>query len=274
MKEPSVKNFYLLPRGVLPPNPADLLMSRKMHEVLNELRNTFDFVLIDSPPAIAVSDAAVISAFCDGVLLVFHGQRTTAQAARQAVERLDSINATLLGVILNGVDIRNPDYVDYRSYYPSYYESMQKELKTKQRPDDSWAFNGAKDEEIIGSVEDLDLLMRDLGFHKHKTEQRPTPRQGNNEATTPSGIVPPPFLNRMATELSESVPNASTTVSSRVSALGESMKSFPMARIWELTQLVGEQIPESRPRMLFLRTMAHQIRALYTQERAGDSSTL
>jgi len=274
MKETSVKNFYLLPRGVLPPNPADLLMSRKMQEVLNELRNTFDFVLIDSPPAIAVSDAAVISAFCDGVLLVFHGQRTTAQAARQAVERLDSINATLLGVILNGVDIRNPDYVDYRSYYPSYYESMQKELKTKQRPDDSWAFNGAKDEEIIGSVEDLDLLMRDLGFHKHKTEQRPTPRQGNNEATTPSGIVPPPFLNRMATELSESVPNASTTVSSRVSALGESMKSFPVARIWELTQLVGEQIPESRPRMRFLRTMAHQIRALPTQERAGDSSTL
>ena len=274
MKETSVKNFYLLPRGVLPPNPADLLMSRKMQEVLNELRNTFDFVLIDSPPAIAVSDAAVISAFCDGVLLVFHGQRTTAQAARQAVERLDSISATLLGVILNGVDIRNPDYVDYRSYYPSYYESMQKELKTKQRPDDSWAFNGAKDEEIIGSVEDLDLLMRDLGFHKHKTEQRPTPRQGNNEATSPSGIVPPPFLNRMATELSESVPNASTTVSSRVSALGESMKSFPVARIWELTQLVGEQIPESRPRMRFLRTMAHQIRALPTQERAGDSSTL
>ena len=166
MKETSVKNFYLLPRGVLPPNPADLLMSRKMQEVLNELRNTFDFVLIDSPPAIAVSDAAIISAFCDGVLLVFHGQRTTAQAARQAVERLDSINATLLGVILNGVDMRNPDYVDYRSYYPSYYESMQEEIEEdEQRPDESWAFNGAKDDEMIGGVEDLDRLMRDLGFH-------------------------------------------------------------------------------------------------------------
>ena len=263
MRETSVKNFYLLPRGVLPPNPADLLMSRKMQEVLNELRNTFDFVLIDSPPAIAVSDAAVISAFCDGVLLVFHGQRTTAQAARQAVERLDSINATLLGVILNGVDMRNPDYVDYRSYYPSYYESMQEELKTKSRSDESWAFNSAKDEEIIGGVDDLDGLMRDLGFHKQKGENGNETNHARNGSNAPSGIVPRPFLNRMATELSESAgSNASATVASQVAALGESMNSFPMARIWELTQLVGEQIPESRPRMRFLRTMAHEIRAL------------
>jgi capsular exopolysaccharide synthesis family protein len=263
MRETSVKNFYLLPRGVLPPNPADLLMSRKMQEVLNELRNTFDFVLIDSPPAIAVSDAAVISAFCDGVLLVFHGQRTTAQAARQAVERLDSINATLLGVILNGVDMRNPDYVDYRSYYPSYYESMQEELKTRSRSNESWAFNRAKDEETIGGVEDLDGLMRDLGFHKQNGPQGAEAKHGSNGSNAPSGIVPRPFLNRMATELSESAgSNASATIASQVAALGESMNSFPMARIWELTQRVGEQIPESRPRMRFLRTMAHEIRAL------------
>ena len=261
MKETSVKNFYLLPRGVLPPNPADLLMSRKMQEVLNELRNTFDFVLIDSPPAIAVSDAAVISAFCDGVLLVFHGQKTTAQAARQAVERLDSINATLLGVILNGVDMRNPDYADYRSYYPSYYESMQEELKKKPHSDENWVFSGAKDEEIIGGVEDLDGLMRDLGFHKHNGG--PAAEHGSNGSSVPSGVVPRPFLNRMATELGESMgSDASATVAGQVAALGESMGSFPMARIWELTQLVGEQIPESRPRMRFLRTMAHEIRAL------------
>jgi Mrp family chromosome partitioning ATPase len=63
LKETGVGNFYVLPRGVLPPNPADLLMSRKMQDVLKDLRNSFDFVLIDSPPAIAVSDAAVLSAF-------------------------------------------------------------------------------------------------------------------------------------------------------------------------------------------------------------------
>jgi capsular exopolysaccharide synthesis family protein len=258
LRETSVKNFYLLPRGALPPNPADLLMSRKMQEVLNELHNTFDFVLIDSPPAIAVSDAAVISAFCDGVLLVFHGQRTSAQAARQAVERLDSINATLLGVILNGVDIRNPDYIDYRSYYPTYYASMQEEMKTnRERPDESFA-ERAKDDEAIGGAEDLDRLMRELGYHK--TAHAPN---GGDASMTPRGAVPRPFLNRMATELTESLgTNAFAKLAAQVSALGESLDSFPMARIWELTQIVSEQISERRRRVQFLRTMAREIRAL------------
>jgi polysaccharide biosynthesis transport protein len=266
MKETSIKNFYLLPRGVLPPNPADLLMSRKMQEVLNDLRNSFDFVLIDSPPAIAVSDAAVVSAFCDGVLMVFHGQRTTAQAARQAVERLDSINATLLGVVLNGVDIRNPDYVDYRSYYPTYYASVQEELQgngNRHRTEDSWAFSGVKDDEFIGKVEDLDHLMGDLGFRQHREEgSAPSSRRGNGGGA-PSGVVPRPFLDRMAAELSDPLgPESSGIVNDRVMALGESMETFPMARIWELTQLVSHEIAEREHRVRFLRRMSQEIRAL------------
>jgi capsular exopolysaccharide synthesis family protein len=119
IQETSVKDFYLLPRGALPPNPADLLMSQKMRDMLEELRDAFDFIVIDSPPVIAVSDPAVLSATCDGVVLVFNGQKTTTPSARRALERLDKIGARILGVILNGIDIRDPDYVDYRSYYPS-----------------------------------------------------------------------------------------------------------------------------------------------------------
>ena len=163
IKETAVRNFYVLPRGVLPPNPADLLMSQKMREVVDELRQSFDFVLIDSPPAIAVSDAAVVSALCDGVLLVFQGKKTTAQAARQAVERLDTIGATLLGVILNGVDIQDPDYADYRSYYPSYYASMQAETNSKSNGSDG----------VIQSVEDVDRVMEGVGFHGVNTEAVP-----------------------------------------------------------------------------------------------------
>jgi Mrp family chromosome partitioning ATPase len=64
---------------------------------------------------------------CDGVLLVFNSHKTTTTAGRKAVERLESVGAPIVGVILNGVDIRNPDYADYRSYYPSYYASVQEE---------------------------------------------------------------------------------------------------------------------------------------------------
>ena len=231
--------------------------------VLNELRNTFDFVLVDSPPAIAVSDAAVVSAFCDGVLLVLHGQKTTTQSARQAVERLDSIRATLLGVILNGVDIRNPDYVDYRSYYPSYYESMQEEMKESRRQENhnGWEFHDAKDGgEVIGSVEDLDRVMEDLGFQQA--------RAGNGEAKVflgkkAHGLVPRPFFDRMAHELGDTAAgDPAITVSRQVSALGESMDAFPKARIWELSQKVGEKIDAPDRRERFLHAMAKEIRAL------------
>ena len=258
--ETAMGNFYILPRGVLPPNPADLLMSHKMQQIVNELRNSFDFVLIDSPPAIAVSDAAVISSLCDGVLMVFHGQKTTVQAARRAVERLDSINATLLGVILNGVDIRNPDYVDYRSYYPTYYASMQEELQnSKARPVEDWA-SRAKDDDLISDVDELDRVMDDLGFHRGKGDG--AAHEGNGSKTV-RGVVPHPFFDRMAARLSEAVgPTASATVANQVAALRESMDAFPMSRIWELAQRVSHEIVDGPRKERFLRAMSQEIRAL------------
>lgn len=120
IQETAIKGFSLLPRGALPPNPADLLMSQRMRDILNELRTLFDFIVVDSPPIIAVSDAAVLSAISDGVVLVFNGEKTTTPSARRSLEHLDKVGARILGVILNGIDIRDPEYVDYRSYYPTY----------------------------------------------------------------------------------------------------------------------------------------------------------
>ncbi|MGH7797818.1 MAG: GumC family protein [Candidatus Binatia bacterium] len=254
--ETAIGNFYLLPRGVLPPNPADLLMSHKMQQVVNELRNSFDFVLIDSPPAIAVSDAAVISALCDGVLMVFHGQKTTVQAARRAVERLDSISATLLGVILNGVDIRNPDYVDYRSYYPTYYASMQEELQNKQRGGGEWAYH-VEDDDVISRVDDLDQVMENLGFHHASGTHK------GNGSKAATGVVPRQFFDRMAAKLSESQgPVAPATIAYQVAALRESMDAFPMARVWELAQRVSQEIIERPRKERFLQAMSQEIRTL------------
>ena len=254
LRQTSVKNFFVLPRGGLPPNPADLLMSRKMQEILNELRNSFDFVLIDSPPAIAVSDAAVLSAFCDGVLFVFHGQKTTAQAARQAVERMDGVNATLLGVILNGVDIRNPDYVDYRSYYPTYYASMQEELRNnRQSAGEIWDSGDMDGDDVIGTAEDLDRVMRDLGF-----EQRRNENGGNGAAI--GGVVPRPFFDRIASQLGESLgPRAFSTITDQMTELGESINTFPKARIWELAQKLSGRIADSQSRTRFLRAVSKDI---------------
>ena len=115
----TVAGLSLLPRGPVPPYPPDLLGSEKMRDVLETLRHSYDLIVIDSPPVTAMADAAVLSALCDGVILVIHGQSTPAGLARQAMERLAVVQARILGVVLNGVDIRNPEYAYYSNYVDS-----------------------------------------------------------------------------------------------------------------------------------------------------------
>jgi polysaccharide biosynthesis transport protein len=121
LKKTNVEGLSLLSRGITPPNPADLLGSQMMRKLVDQMRESYEFILIDSPPAIAVADAAILSVFADGVLLVLHAKTTTKAYARQVVERLDSVRATFLGVVLNGIDVGNPDYSYYKRYYGSYY---------------------------------------------------------------------------------------------------------------------------------------------------------
>ena len=116
IQETSVDGLSLLSRGISPPNPNELLGSPKMREVLQKLRQDFKFILIDSPPVITLSDATVLSVMTDGVLLVFDGQATSTASAQRAVECLDMVRAHLLGVVLNGVNLDNPDYSHYRAY--------------------------------------------------------------------------------------------------------------------------------------------------------------
>jgi capsular exopolysaccharide synthesis family protein len=123
----NVAGFSLISRGGVPPNPTDLLGSSKMQELLEDLRQRFDFVLIDTPPSLAISDAAVLSVLCDGVLLVVRNENTTTDAARHVIERLRVVGAPLLGVVLNGINIRDRYYSDYRQYYASYYSAAKKD---------------------------------------------------------------------------------------------------------------------------------------------------
>jgi polysaccharide biosynthesis transport protein len=129
LQRTGVDGLYLIPRGAVPPDPAKLLGSDRMKEVLQGLRAHFDFVLLDTPPAIAVSDAMVLSIQCDGVLLVLRAQKTPTEAVQRVVERLETVGAQLLGTVLVGADMHHPDYAEYRHYYKSYYSAVHKETK-------------------------------------------------------------------------------------------------------------------------------------------------
>jgi polysaccharide biosynthesis transport protein len=129
LQRTAVDGLFFIARGAIPPYPADLLGSGTMQEVLQTLRERFDLVLIDSPPAIAVSDAEILSVQCDGVCLVLRAQKTPAEAVQRMVERLEMVGAKILGTVLVGVDFRNPDYADHRYYYTSYYAATHKRTK-------------------------------------------------------------------------------------------------------------------------------------------------
>ncbi len=98
-----VPNLRLLCSGPLPPNPSELLGSRRMSEIVEQLTADADYVLFDSPPVVVVTDAAILASKVDGVMLVVYAGRTRRELAKKAKALLDKVNANLLGVILNNV---------------------------------------------------------------------------------------------------------------------------------------------------------------------------
>jgi capsular exopolysaccharide synthesis family protein len=114
----SVDGLRVLPSGELPPNPAELLGSRRMEDLLSELAGQVDLVIIDSPPLLPVTDAAVLAQRVDGVLLVLQAGRTRRAEAQHAIERLRQVNANVIGAVLNSVPMRKGGhYYYYHRYY-------------------------------------------------------------------------------------------------------------------------------------------------------------
>ncbi|HUN64348.1 MAG TPA: polysaccharide biosynthesis tyrosine autokinase [Candidatus Sulfotelmatobacter sp.] len=118
---PAIPNLAAIPTGPLPPNPADLLSSHKLTEAIEELRKRFKFIVIDSPPIMAATDAVILSVQTDGVLLVVRSGETPKEAFTRTRDLLTSVKCHLLGVVLNAVDSSAPDYYYSYRYYPYSY---------------------------------------------------------------------------------------------------------------------------------------------------------
>ena len=110
--------LQVLTSGPIPPNPAEMLASRRMANLLEELRSRYERIIIDTTPIEAVTDAIVLSSQVDGVLLVVNSGRTPVQLARDARDKLARANAHLLGIILNRIKRDSNGYYHY--YYYSY----------------------------------------------------------------------------------------------------------------------------------------------------------
>jgi len=113
-------NLFILPAGTPPPNPAELLASAQMLQVLQELREQYDHIVIDSPPTLSVTDAVVLSTRADAVVLVIRSGQTTKPALRRSREILAQVGARVSGVLLNAVNLNSPDYYYYYEYQGKY----------------------------------------------------------------------------------------------------------------------------------------------------------
>lgn len=118
----TLPNLSVLTSGPLPPNPAEVVGSKRMRELLAGAGEDFDLVLCDSPPLISVSDGVALSAQCDGVILVIRAGSIPHDVIRRAAEQIEAVQGRILGVLLNSVDLRRDEYYhDYYRYSAAYY---------------------------------------------------------------------------------------------------------------------------------------------------------
>jgi tyrosine-protein kinase len=129
----NVENLWLLSSGPLPPNPAELLASARLGNIIDELKNLVDLALFDSPPVLVVADAAILGPKVDGVVLVNDTGHTRSAEARRAAEELRRARANLLGIVLNRLTVGSSGYNYYYYYYHYYYQEDGKEKRPRSR---------------------------------------------------------------------------------------------------------------------------------------------
>lgn len=129
----AIPNLFLLNSGDIPPNPAELAASQQMKALLRKAREAYDYVIIDSPPIIAVTDALILSTEADGVILTVFSGAVNKNEVLKSVSLLENVKAKVLGVLINGLNIRKIYgsyyyYTHYAQYY-YYYDSSDKKKK-------------------------------------------------------------------------------------------------------------------------------------------------
>lgn len=124
-----IDGLHVITGGKIPPNPSEMLASKKMRNFINDINKYYDYIFIDAPPIGIVTDAGIISSFCDGTILVVGSKESDIEAVKISKDRLDKINANILGVVLNKYEAEGSAY----GYYSYYYGHEEVSHKSKGR---------------------------------------------------------------------------------------------------------------------------------------------
>jgi polysaccharide biosynthesis transport protein len=134
---PRLENLKVITSGPIPPNPTELLSSNEMKTLLTFLRGNFKHIIIDSPPAISFTDAAILSTLADGVVIVAMVGKSSTQLIKRFKQRLNNLGARIFGVVLNGIKPNSLEYGYYGYGYNQYYSYNDPTDKTTPLMEDS-----------------------------------------------------------------------------------------------------------------------------------------
>lgn len=128
IEKTKVKNLDILKAGKIPPNPSEILQSKKMRNFMEVIKEYYDYIFIDSPPVGIVADASILAQYSDGTILLVAANEADIEAVKVAKERLEGVNANILGAILNKFEVDSSSY----GYYNYYYGSTSEKKKQKR----------------------------------------------------------------------------------------------------------------------------------------------
>lgn len=127
------ENIHVLPTGAIPPNPTEILSSKKMAKFLEDIKSHYDYIFIDAPPVGVVSDATIISSNVDGVMYVVGAKETDLSHAQVAIDNLKKADANIIGSVLNKYEMKQSSYSYYGYYYEQDGEHGSKSARNKRK---------------------------------------------------------------------------------------------------------------------------------------------
>jgi succinoglycan biosynthesis transport protein ExoP len=134
-----VDNLYLMPSGILPADAAGILNSRRMSELIQDVKQRFDLVLVDSPPILGVSDASVLASEVDLTMIVVQHRKLPRNMLMRVKQAVENVGGHVIGVVLNNVDIRSDSQYQYYTSYYTYYDPAQSQAVVAIAPNKSAA---------------------------------------------------------------------------------------------------------------------------------------
>ncbi|MZQ74582.1 MAG: polysaccharide biosynthesis tyrosine autokinase [Peptoclostridium sp.] len=119
LKKTGIENLEIITAGQIPSNPSEMLSSKSMGKLIEQIRNDYDYIFIDAPPIAVVTDAVILSSMADGAILVCHSGGVEVELAKSAKQALEKSGANIIGVVLNKMNIEKRS--SYYAYYYNYY---------------------------------------------------------------------------------------------------------------------------------------------------------